>query len=151
MTERKDYIIIYINNRDYINNGAFTRTLGQFLEDCMPTKEDIDYLMSTYDREVKFVKSIKTSAQANKFLLANKLTLIIKELVIGAILNLPEIVNVYKKVLSGANLKFKGYNIGDPPGTEVEYTLKDIMHFISEDYIDDLVSLAEYGKEQYNL
>lgn len=145
MTERKDYIIIYINNRD------FTRTLGQFLEDCMPIKEDIDYLMSTYDREVKFVKSIKTSAQAEQFLLANKLTWIINGLVIGAILNLPEIVNVYKKVLSGANLKFKGYNISDPPGTEVEYTLKDILHFISEDYIDDLVSLAEYGKEQYNL
>lgn len=144
MPERKDYIIIYINNRD------FTRTLGQFIKDCMPTKEYIDYLMSTYDREVKFVKSIKTSAQAEQFLLVNKLTFVIKTIVIGAILNLPEIVNVYKKVLSGANLKFKGYNISDT-GTEVEYTLKDIMHFISEDYVDDLVSLAEYGKERYNL
>lgn len=145
MVEKTDYIIIYINNRD------FTRTLGQFIEDCMPTKEYIDYLMSTYDKEVKFVKSINTPAQAEQFLLVNKLTFVIKTIVIGAILNLPEIVNVYKKVLSGANLKFKGYNISDPPGTEVEYTLKDIMHFISEDYLDDLVSLAEYGKERYNL
>lgn len=145
MAERKDYIIIYINNRD------FTRTLGQFIEDCMPTKEYIDYLMSVYDKEVKFVKSINTPAQVEQFLLVNKLTRVINVLVIGAILDLPEIVNTYKKVLSRANLKFKGYNISDPPGTGVEYTLKDIMHFISEDYLDDLVSLAEYGKERYNL
>lgn len=111
MVERTDYIIIYINNRD------FTRTLGQFIGDCLPVKEDIDDLMSTYDRELKFIKSVNTSAQAEQFLLVNKLTFVIKSIVIGAILNLPEIVNTYKKVLSGANLKFRGYNVSDPPGT----------------------------------
>lgn len=144
MAERKDYIIIYRNNRD------FTRTLGQFIEDCMPTKEDIDYWMQFYDSKTGAVTYVKPPV-IERSMLVDKLTFVIKSLVIGAILNLPEIVNAYKKVLSAANLKFKGYDISDPPGTEVDYTLKDIMHFISEDYLDDLVSLAEYGKEQYNL
>ena len=144
MAERKDYIIIYKNKRD------FTRTLEQFIRDCTPIKKDVDFWMEFYDSKVGAVTYIKPPV-IERSDLVGKLTHVIKALVIGAILNLPEIVSEYKKALIAANLKFKGYNREETPDDAIKYTLKEIMKFIKENYLEDLESLVKYAEEEYNL
>lgn len=152
MNDRRDHIMVYIDGKDA------TRTLGLFIEDCTPTKNDLDDLMSFYSSSGGWFKHMEAliadrGSDAVGFVFrVDQLAGMIRSLCLAAIFDNAEIVGAYKKAISDADLKFEGYNVHDDNTVpNAEYTLQDIMHFISEDYLDDLVKLAEYGKKRFNL